>query len=224
MGGGILISDRHEANRAFYDRISRTYDMIADSGEHAAREAGEALLAAQPGETIIEIGYGTGHSTVALAKAVAPDGHVLGIDVSSGMKNVAEARVAQNDLQFLVNLALGDARSLPYADSSIDAAFMSFTLELFELEEIPLVLSEIKRVLRSGGRFANVSMAAVPEGGHESLLERTYIWMHRHFPHIVDCRPINVEPFLADAGFFTLGKKAMTIWTLPVLAIVVKNA
>jgi len=218
-----LISDRHEANRAFYDRISRTYDMIADSGEHAAREAGEALLAAQPGETIIEIGYGTGHSTVALAKAVAPEGHVFGVDVSSGMKNLAQARVAQNDLQTFVDLALGDARSLPYADSSIDAAFMSFTLELFELEEISLVLLEIKRVLRSGGRFANVSMAAVPEGKHESLLERTYIWMHRHFPHIVDCRPIDAEHFLTDAGFSTMGKKAMTIWTMPVLAIVAQK-
>ncbi len=218
-----MISDRHEANRAFYDRISRTYDMIADAGEHAAREAGEALLAAQPGETIIEIGYGTGHSIVALAKAVAPDGRVFGIDISSGMKNVAQARVAQNDLQTFVHLALGDARHLPYADSSIDAAFMSFTLDLFMLVEIPHVLSEVRRVLRSGGRFANVSMAKVPEGGHASLLERTYVWMHRHFPHIVDCQPINAESFLADSGFCSLGKKALTIWTLPVLAIVARK-
>jgi ubiquinone/menaquinone biosynthesis C-methylase UbiE len=202
-----LVSDRHEANRTFYDRISRTYDMIADAGEHEAREAGEALLAAQSGETIIEIGYGTGHSTVALAKAVAPDGHVFGVDISCGMKNVAQARVAQNDLQTFVNLTLGDARSLPYADSSIDAAFMSFTLELFALDEIPLVLSEIKRVLRAGGRFANVSMATVLEGGHESLLERTYIWMHRHFPHIVDCRPINAERFLMASGLAIVARK-----------------
>lgn len=215
-----MTPDRHEANRAFYDRISQSYDVIADAGERAARKAGEALLAAKPGETIIEIGYGTGHSTVALAKAVAPGGRVFGVDVSSGMRKVAQARVAQNDLQAFVDLTLGDARRLPYADSSVDAAFMSFTLELFALEEIPLVLSEIRRVLRAGGRFANVSMATVPEGGHESFLEKTYVWMHRHFPHIVDCQPIDSERFLADSGFYTLGKAAITIWSLPVLAIV----
>ena len=218
-----MIEDRHKANGAFYDRISRTYDRIADAGEHAARETGESLLAAQPGETILEIGYGTGHSIVALAKAVAPGGRIFGIDVSSGMKHVAQARADHSDLQAMVDLALGDARRLPYADASIDAAFMSFTLELFELEEIPLVLSEVHRVLRSGGRCANVSMASVPEGGHESLMEQTYIWMHRHFPHIVDCRPIDAERLLSDSGFCTLEKKAMAIWTMPVLAIVVRK-
>ena len=218
-----MIPDRHEANGAFYDRISRTYDMIADAGEHTARETGESLLSAQPGETILEIGYGTGHSIVALAKSVAPGGHIFGIDVSSGMKNVAQSRVDHSGLQATVDLALGDARRLPYADSSIDAAFMSFTLELFELEEIPLVLSEVHRVLRPGGRLANVSMATVPEGGHESLLEQTYIWMHRHFPHIVDCRPIDAERLLSDSGFRTLEKKAMAIWTMPVLALVARK-
>jgi ubiquinone/menaquinone biosynthesis C-methylase UbiE len=214
-----LISDRYSANRAFYDRISRSYDMIADAGEQKARETGEALLAAQPGETILEIGYGTGHSSVALANAVAPDGRVLGIDVSPGMRKVAQARVEKNNLQAFVDLALGDARNLPYPDSSIDGVFMSFILELFAPEEIPVVLAEIRRVLRAGGRFANVSMAKVPEGERESLLERTYVWMHRHFPHIVDCRPIDAEHFLAASGFYTLEEKAMTIWTMPVLAI-----
>ena len=215
--------DLHEANRAFYDRISRSYDLIADAGEHTAREAGESLLAARPGETVIEIGYGTGHSTIALAKAVAPDGRVLGVDVSSGMRKVAQARVAENNLQAFVDLALGDARSLPYADSSVDAAFMSFTLELFEFEEIPIVLSEIKRVLRAGGRFANVSMAAEPEGGHKSLLERTYVWMHRHFPHLVDCRPIDPAALLKDAGYQVASEDRIEIWTMPV-AIVVGRA
>ena len=218
-----MVSDRHQANGAFYDRISRTYDMIADAGEHTARETGESLLSAQPGETILEIGYGTGHSLVALAQAVTPGGHIIGIDVSSGMKSVAQARVDHHALQSTVDLALGDARRLPYAASSIDAAFMSFTLELFEPEEIPLVLSEVHRVLRPGGRFANVSMAAVPEGGHESLLEQTYLWMHRHFPHIVDCRPIDAERFLLDCGFLTLEKKALVIWTMPVLALVARK-
>ena len=77
------------ATKQFYDRISHAYDMIADGGEHVAREKGLALLNVQPGEAVLEIGYGTGHSLVALIEAVGEKGSVSGIDISSGMKEVS---------------------------------------------------------------------------------------------------------------------------------------
>ncbi|MEO8166149.1 MAG: hypothetical protein ABI619_12210, partial [Betaproteobacteria bacterium] len=52
--------------------------------------------------------------------------------------------------------------------------------------------SMVRRVLKPGGRFGTVSMATTPPGQTDSLLERTYKWMHEHFPHIVDCQPIDV--------------------------------
>ena len=48
------MSSSTETNRSFYDRISATYDLIADAGEHRAREAGEAALNVQPGERVLE--------------------------------------------------------------------------------------------------------------------------------------------------------------------------
>ncbi|MEZ6106104.1 MAG: hypothetical protein R3B96_08335 [Pirellulaceae bacterium] len=51
------------ATQQFYDRISQVYDFIADGGEHRAREIGLRRLAIQPGESVLEIGYGTGHSS-----------------------------------------------------------------------------------------------------------------------------------------------------------------
>ena len=60
----------NELTRRFYDRISAAYDMIADSGEHAARESGLKALAVKTGKDVLEIGYGTGHSVQALANAV----------------------------------------------------------------------------------------------------------------------------------------------------------
>ncbi len=54
-------------------------------------------------------------------------------------------------------------------------------------------------------------------------MEKTYVWMHRHFPHIVDCQPIEVESLLREAGLDVLSKKDMEIWTMPVAAIVAAN-
>src|SRR5581483_9788541 len=95
-----------------------------------------------------------------------------------------------------------------------------FTLELFGDADIPVVLAEIKRVLKLGGRVAVVSMAIEPPGQRPSGLERTYVWMHRHFPHIVDCRPIDVAGVVAAAGFRVAATQELAIWSLPVAVVV----
>ena len=99
---------------------------------------------------------------------------------------------------------------------------MSFTLELFPLEVIPAVLSECRRVLKPGGRLGVVSMATVPPGEHESALERTYVWMHTHFPHIVDCQPIPLEDLVVQAGFTLEQSERIELSTMPVAMVVAK--
>ena len=215
-----MSSEQHEANRQFYDRISRAYDLIAEADEHKAREAGERLLELTPGERVLEIGFGTGNSVINMAESVGPTGKVCGIDVSAGMLEVALAKIAGEGLLDRVELRTGDARELPYGDESFAATFASFTLELFPPDDIPVVLAEARRVLREGGRLGLVSMAEVEEGQRASLLEKTYIWMHRHFPHIVDCRPIDPVRCLHDAGFTIRDELDMDIWTMPVKAVV----
>lgn len=215
-----MTSEQRETNQTFYDRISQAYDFIADSNEHQAREAGEQALKLQPGQQVLEIGFGTGNSIINLAEAVGPTGKVYGIDVSPGMLTVAEKKLSAKGLADRAELKVGDARELPYEDGLFDAAFSSFTLELFPLDEIPGVLAEIRRVLKDGGRIGVVSMATVKPDQHESLLEKTYVWMHRHFPHIVDCQPIDVVRFISDAGFEVQDEIDTEIWTMPVRAVI----
>jgi ubiquinone/menaquinone biosynthesis C-methylase UbiE len=214
------IEQDQSLTRAFYDRIASAYDAIADADEHTARERGLELLAAAPGERVLEVGYGTGHSLAALAGAVGAQGTICGIDISDGMHDVAQRRIAAAGIRSPVELKVGAVPPLPYADASFDAVSMSFTLELFPSASIPEVLAEVRRVLRSGGRLGVVAMATVEEGARESILEKTYKWMHQHFPHIVDCQPIPARQLLEEAGFEISRGERLEIWTMPVAVLV----
>ncbi|MCA9090611.1 MAG: class I SAM-dependent methyltransferase [Planctomycetaceae bacterium] len=208
------------ATKQFYDRISHAYDMIADGGEHVAREKGLALLNVQPGEAVLEIGYGTGHSLVALIEAVGEKGSVSGIDISSGMKEVSENRLRDAGYPDRANLLVNSAPPLPFPDHSFDTVVMSFTLELFPLDTIPALLTECRRVLKPTGRLGVTSMATVESGDKKSVLEKTYIWMHTHFPHIVDCQPIPLEDLVQKAGFKLLQQERIDLFTMPVAIVV----
>ena len=212
----------HVTNQRFYDRISKIYDSIANANEHTAREHGESLLKLQPGERVLEIGFGTGNSLVGFARAVAPYGQVCGVDVSSGMCDVARSKLEAAGLEDLVDFHVGDAIALDWPDDSLDAVFMSFALELFEEEDIARVLQECRRVLKSTGRLGIVGMATVAKGDQASALEKTYTWIHRHFPHIVDCRPIDFDSELNRNGFDVVQEDRMEIWTMPVAAVIAK--
>src|SRR5512144_53518 len=155
-----------EAARVSYNHLSRWYDLVAGGTEKKYRDWGMEKLAAQPGEKILEIGFGTGHCLVSLAKAVGPAGRVIGLDISDGMLAIARERLQQDGLNERVDLRLGDATQLDFIEAnSLDGVFMSFTLELFDNPEIPRVLQECHRILKPGGRVAVVSMTKTTPPG-----------------------------------------------------------
>lgn len=203
-----------EEARASYNRLSRWYDVIAGSTEQKYRDWGLEKLSAQPGERILEIGFGTGHCLVSLARAVETEGRVIGLDISDGMLAIAKDRLEQEGLQDRVDLHLGDAASLDFIPAdSLDGVFMSFTLELFDNPEIPRVLQECHRILKPGGRLAVVSMTKTEPPG---LPVRIYEWFHEHMPNYADCRPIFARQALEANGFKIQDVSISSMWGLPV--------
>ena len=205
--------------RAFYNKISRAYDLLADRSEGPLRRRGLEMLAVEPGSRVLEIGFGSGHSLIDLALAVGPRGRVHGIDLSDEMASVSRRRLASSGCSDTVSLVLGDAELLPFAAGSFDFLFTSFTLELFDTPDIPKVLAECRRVLRPGGRMGVV---ALTKSGPSGFAVRAYEWTHRHFPNLLDCRPIYAERSLTDAGFEIVGAGLDQMW-VPVEIVVAQK-
>jgi demethylmenaquinone methyltransferase/2-methoxy-6-polyprenyl-1,4-benzoquinol methylase len=207
-----VLTTRRETRRT-YDRLSGIYDWLGGAAERRLRAVGLQRLDVQPGERVLEVGCGTGADLPRLAQAVGPQGLALGLDLSSGMLAVARRRLERASPDGSGRLLCGDAAYLPLGASSLDALWMSFTLELFDTPEIPRLLAECRRVLKPGGRLAAVALSAA---GPESRLRRWYEWSHAHFPQWVDCRPINAQAALTVAGFKLAAAEQRRLWGLPV--------
>ena len=221
MKGEFPGTGRSEIARVSYNRMSRWYDLLSNRFERKFRDTGLSMLEATGGETILEIGFGTGHSIVALARAVGNTGMVYGIDISDGMLQIANNGVIKAGLTETAHLERGDAMQLPFKEEFFDAIFMSFTLELFHSTEIPAVLSQCRRALKKDGRICVVSLSKKEEPG---FMVKLYLWAHHKFPGLIDCRPIYVQADLEEAGFLTTEAKKIKALGFPVDIVLARKS
>lgn len=111
-----------------YDRLAPGYDaavtMLTPFGAPRMRQRAVDLLDLRPGATVVDLGCGTGINQPLLTRAVGPEGHVVGIDLSAGMLHQAQQR-AERDGLTQVTVQRGDLRevSLPPGTSAVLATF-----------------------------------------------------------------------------------------------------
>ncbi len=127
--------------------------QLAPLGRHAL-----AALAARPGESILDIGCGGGETALDLARAVAPAGRVVGIDLSAAVLAFAE-RAAKGCER--VRFIRADAQLFPFEPHSFDAAFSRFGVMFFT--DPAAAFANIRRSLRANGRLAFVCWRALEE-------------------------------------------------------------
>jgi demethylmenaquinone methyltransferase/2-methoxy-6-polyprenyl-1,4-benzoquinol methylase len=207
------VTKKREITKTYYDHLSRWYDLLAGRAENKCKEIGLKLLNVQPGETVLEIGFGTGQCLLALAQSTGDTGKIYGIDISEGMLQVAQSRLRNARLAERVELRQGDATQLPFEDGVFDALYMSFTLELFDPLEIPLLLIECQRVLRLNGRMCVVAMSRRDKPGFMGIL---YDWGHRKWPLYIDCRRILVHHEIEKVDFQIESALQTSVFGLPV--------
>jgi len=131
----------------------------------------------QPGETVLEIGPGTGYYSLDVANWIAP-GTLHVFDLQQEMLDHTMRRAGEKGIQNITPRQ-GDARQLPYDDATFDAAYLVTVLG--EIPDQEKALSELKRVLKPGGRLVvgelfgdphMVSMKALEERATGMTLEQ----------------------------------------------------
>ena len=138
--------------QAMFDRIARVYDrmnsVMTAGMHHAWRERAVDLSLAAPGDRVLDVATGTGDLALALARRTGPGGHVVGLDFSERMLELARAKAgASAGLRF----ESGNALELPYGDGEFDAVTVGFGARNFT--DLPRGLAEMVRVARPGGRL-----------------------------------------------------------------------
>jgi SAM-dependent methyltransferase len=126
--------------------------MLAALGRRRGENLAAFLLPhLRPGQRLLDIGCGPGSVTVDLAARVAP-GPVLGLDLDPASLAVART-LARERGQTRATFVLGDARTLPLRDASVDAVSLVGLLT-YQGDHVPRVLAEVRRVLAPGGVVA----------------------------------------------------------------------
>jgi SAM-dependent methyltransferase len=113
-------------------------------------------LAIVPGESVLEVGCGSGVIMRELARRTAGANRLIGRDMSPYLLREARALARREGLLDRIDFAEGRAEALPLADGSVDIALSSTVLEEGDAE---LMLTELVRVTRPGGRVGVVVRA-----------------------------------------------------------------
>lgn len=163
----------------------------------ARRRANFDALAVRPGETVLDLGCGTGMLTEDLARAVGTEGTVIGLDMSPSMLAEARARCADRPQVRLVEASAG-RMGLPPA--SLDRAVSVQCFEYFP--DLSAPLADLHAALRPGGRLVIGDMHFDSLCWYSADPDRMAQVLAAWDRHLA-CRdlPARLSPALADAGF-----------------------
>lgn len=148
MSGAARVSDFYGRWAAVYDRVAR-HAPLADRYRAAAADA----LALDRGDTVVDLGCGTGANFPALRERVGPAGRVVGVDLTPELLDVARSRAAAWDN---VHVVRGDAARPPVA-GPVDGVVASFLVGL--LGDPAAAVETWTALVADGGRVVTLDAA-----------------------------------------------------------------
>ena len=139
-----------------YRAMARDYDASCWRIE-PLRALAIQSLALQPGERVLDVACGTGSTVVTLAQQVGPTGHVLGIEQSPEMADIARQRIcdAGIDQAEIVTADMHDV-SRPFG---ADAVLCSFTHDVLQSSA---AIARIRQLAKPGARLAILGVRTLP--------------------------------------------------------------
>ncbi len=146
-------ADKKQQVADMFDNISGTYDFLNHFMSLGIdiiwrKKAIRALQASKP-QRLLDVATGTGDFALEAIKLLQPR-KVIGVDISSGMLDIAREKINKKGLQDQFEVVLADSENLPFADGTFDAVTVAFGVRNFE--NLEKGLANIHRVLRPGGK------------------------------------------------------------------------
>jgi SAM-dependent methyltransferase len=179
--------------RAQFGAVAETY---VTSAYHASGPDLQALVTAarpQATDNVLDLGCGAGHTALAIAPHVA---HVTAVDVTQDMLNAA-ARLAEQRGVTNVTFQLADATHLPFDSEQFE--LVTSRVAAHHFADPRTALAEVRRVLRSGGRFALVDTVSPEEPPLDTFLQ--CVELLRDASHVRDWRVSEWLHMLNEGGF-----------------------
>jgi len=145
MPDPISVNDMFGRIASRYDLANRVLSLGLDRWWRWHQVRG--VLRRNP-RTVVDLATGSGDVAFALARRLAPDARVIGMDFCQPMLDRANEKKARFRTRAPVEFRFGNGLELPIEDDSVDALTISFGLR--NMEDRALALAEIRRVLRPG--------------------------------------------------------------------------
>jgi demethylmenaquinone methyltransferase/2-methoxy-6-polyprenyl-1,4-benzoquinol methylase len=139
---------------SMFDKIAFRYDFLnrflsAGIDVGWRKKAIRQLISSHP-KKILDVATGTGDFALTSYKILKPE-KITGIDISEGMLAIGKKKIAEAGLGNYIELLNGDSEAILFGDNSFDAVTVAFGVRNFE--HLEKGLSEIKRVLKPGGKL-----------------------------------------------------------------------
>lgn len=163
----------HHVFEKIHDRYDKMNSIISFQQHKRWRNDIMKRLKVETGNTALDVCCGTADWTIAMARAVGPEGKVYGLDFSKNMLKIGEKKVMEEGLR-QVELIHGNAMELPFEDDSFDYVTIGFGLR--NVPDYMHVLREMRRVLKPGGVVACLETSQPTMFGYKQL----YYFYFRH--------------------------------------------
>ena len=159
----VPASEKVDRVSAVFSSVASRYDIMNDvmsAGLHRLwKQQALRLIAARPGQQVLDLAAGTGDLSIGLAQAVGAQGQVVVADINRPMLEQGRDRLLNKGLASELNYVIADAEQLPFPARCFDRISIGFGLR--NVTRIPRALRAMREALKPGGRVVILEFSSV---------------------------------------------------------------